>query len=143
MRPDLFKVVIAGVPFVDVLTTVADPSIPLSVGEWTEWGNPNNKKYYEYIKSYSPVDNVKPGAYPSMLVTVGLNDPRVAYWEGHKWVALLRENKTNEEEEPVLIKTDMNSGHFSASDRYKNLAEHAFEMAFALDRLGLADTPAK
>eukprot|EP00658_Telonema_sp_P-2_P046316 TRINITY_DN3444_c0_g1_i2.p1 TRINITY_DN3444_c0_g1~~TRINITY_DN3444_c0_g1_i2.p1 ORF type:complete len:333 (+),score=77.72 TRINITY_DN3444_c0_g1_i2:90-1088(+) len=134
LRPDLFKVAVAGVPFVDVLTTMSDASIPLTTGEWEEWGNPNEAKYYEYMKSYSPYDNLTAQEYPSILVTAGLHDPRVAYWEPAKWVARLRDLKTDNN--PCLFKCDLSSGHFSASDRYKNLRERAFEYSFLLDQLG-------
>jgi oligopeptidase B len=94
LRPDLFKAVVAQVPFVDVVTTILDPSLPLSVMEWEEWGNPNDKTYYDYMKSYSPYDNVKAKDYPALLITAGLNDPRVSYWEPAKWTAKLRDMKT-------------------------------------------------
>ena len=95
-RPDLFKVVVADVPFVDVLTTILDTSLPLTILEWEEWGNPNDPQYYEYIKSYSPYDNVTAKEYPAMLITAGLNDSRVKYWEPAKWTAKLRELKTDD-----------------------------------------------
>lgn len=112
-----------------------DPSIPLTTGEWEEWGNPNEEKYFDYMLSYSPYDNVHKTRYPAMLVTSGLFDPRVAYWEPAKWVAKLRENNENTKE--ILLKMDLSSGHFSASDRYKGLRERSFELAFLLDRLGV------
>ena len=133
MFPGLCKCAVADVPFVDVLNSMSDPSIPLTVTEWEEWGNPNEMKYYEYMASYSPYDNVREQKYPAMLVTAGLNDPRVAYWEASKWVAKLREFKTDSN--PLLLKTDMTSGHFSASDRYKLLKEAAFEYAFIVDQI--------
>jgi oligopeptidase B len=128
------------VPFVDVAVTMRDASIPLTVVEWEEWGNPNEEKYHDYIMSYSPIDNVKEQAYPAMLVTAGLHDPRVAYWEATKWVAKLRDHKNDES--PLLLKVDMDSGHFSASDRYKYLKEIGFNYSFVLDQLGLQG-PAK
>lgn len=134
MFPSLFKCAVADVPFVDVLNTMSDPSIPLTVTEWEEWGNPNESKFYDYIASYSPYDNVSAQKYPAMLVTAGLNDPRVAYWEAAKWVARLRALKTDSN--PLLLKTDLTSGHFSASDRYKLLRETAFEYAFIVDQIG-------
>mmetsp|Transcript_9927 Transcript_9927/g.10031 ORF Transcript_9927/g.10031 Transcript_9927/m.10031 type:complete len:772 (+) Transcript_9927:26-2341(+) len=134
MAPELFKVAVADVPFVDVMNTMSDPTIPLTVTEWEEWGNPNQEKYFDYMLSYSPYDNVKKQTYPSMLVTAGLNDPRVAYWEPAKWVAKLRELKTNKS--PLYFKTDLSTGHFSASDRYKYIRENAFEEAFMLDQIG-------
>lgn len=132
-RPDLFKAVVADVPFVDVLTTILDTSLPLTVLEWEEWGNPNDSKYYNYIKSYSPYDNVVPQDYPAMLITAGLNDSRVKYWEPAKWTAKLRELKTDNN--LLLLKTNMSAGHGGASGRYEHLKEIAFEYAFVLDRL--------
>ena len=136
MRPDLFNVAIAGVPFVDVMTTMCDPSIPLTVVEWEEWGNPNEEKFHDYINSYSPIDNVVEQRYPNILITTGLHDPRVAYWEGMKWCATLREKATSDSG-LILLKTDIEAGHFSASDRYKYLREKAFEYAFLFDCLSL------
>ncbi|GLD98705.1 hypothetical protein PINS_up007422 [Pythium insidiosum] len=133
MRPDLFTAAIAGVPFVDVMNTMSDASIPLTTGEWEEWGNPNEAEYFHYMLSYSPYENVKPQAYPNILVTSGLYDPRVAYWEPTKWVAKLRDVKSDQNE--VLLKMDLSSGHFSASDRYHYLREKAFDLAFLLDQL--------
>lgn len=141
MRPDLFKAVVAHVPFVDAVTTILDTSLPLSSQEWEEWGNPNDKVYYEYMKSYSPYDNVEAKDYPDMLITAGLNDSRVKYWEPAKWTAKLRELKTDNN--ILLLKTNMDAGHGGASDRYESLREQAFEYAFILDRLGLGKlTPA-
>jgi len=137
MRPDLFKVVIAKVPFVDVLNTMLDPSIPLTVIEYDEWGNPNEKDYYFYIKSYSPYDNVEPKEYPNMLVTAGLHDPRVQYWEPAKWVAKLRHTKRDNN--LLLLKTNMSAGHFSYSGRYDYLKDIAFEYAFIFKVLGIEE----
>ena len=137
MRPDLFKVVIAKVPFVDVLNTMLDPSIPLTVIEYDEWGNPNEKDYYFYIKSYSPYDNVEPKEYPNMLVTAGLHDSRVQYWEPAKWVAKLRHNK--KDNNLLLLKTNMSAGHFSYSGRYDYLKDIAFEYAFIFKVLGIEE----
>ncbi|MDP8965465.1 MAG: S9 family peptidase [Cyanobacteriota bacterium] len=134
-RPELFKVVLAAVPFVDVVTTILDTSLPLSALEWEEWGNPNDKTYYDYMKSYSPYDNVKPQDYPNILITAGLNDSRVKYWEPAKWTAKLRELKTDNN--ILLLKTNMGAGHGGASGRYESLKETAFEYAFVLERLGL------
>jgi len=149
LRPDLFKIAVADVPFVDVMNTMCDPSIPLTVTEWEEWGNPNEEKYYQYMSEYSPYDNVGAKSYPFMLITGGLNDPRVAYWEPLKWAARLRargapaaaaaDGGDGRRKNPVLVKIDMDSGHFSASDRYHYLRETAFEMAVVLDQLGAAD----
>lgn len=135
MRPDLFKVVVAHVPFVDVVTTILDESLPLTVMEWEEWGNPNDKTYYDYMKSYSPYDNVEAKNYPHMLIVAGLNDSRVKYWEPAKWTAKLRELKTDNN--ILLLKTNMGAGHGGASGRYERLKEVAFEYAFILERLGL------
>ena len=137
MRPELFEVVVAEVPFVDLINTMLDRSVPLTVIEWEEWGNPHLEKYYNYMKSYSPYDNVGPKAYPHMLITAGLNDPRVAYWEPAKWTAKLRATKTDDN--ILLLKTDMGKGHFSASGRYDYLKEVAFEYAFIFDKLGIRE----
>lgn len=141
LRPDLFGVVVADVPFVDVLSTMLDPSLPLTVLEYDEWGNPNDPRYYRYIKSYSPYDNVVSQNYPTMLVTAGLNDPRVSYWEPAKLVARLRAMKTDDNE--LLLKTQMSAGHFGASGRYEMLKEIAFDYAFVLTRLGVETKPAQ
>ena len=137
LRPDLFGLVMADVPFVDCLNTMLDATLPLTVTEYDEWGNPNEAKYYRYIKSYAPYENVRPQAYPAMLVTGGLNDPRVGFWEPAKWVAKLRRTKTDANE--IVLKTEMGSGHFGASGRYDLLKEIAFEYAFLLSRLGVAE----
>ncbi len=137
MRPDLFKGVIAAVPFVDVVTTMLDESIPLTTGEFDEWGNPKEKEYYEYIKSYSPYDNVDAKAYPNMLVTTGLHDSQVQYWEPAKWVAKLRDMKTDNN--ILLLHTNMDAGHGGASGRFRRHKETAMEYAFLLDLAGLAD----
>jgi oligopeptidase B len=136
MRPDLFKAVLAQVPFLDVLTTMLDPSLPLTVGEYLEWGNPNEKRYYKYIRSYSPYDNLKKRSYPAMLVETSLNDSQVGYWEAAKYVAKLRTLKTDRN--PLLLKTIMEAGHAGASGRYDALKETAFTLAFVLDQMGLA-----
>jgi oligopeptidase B len=135
-RPDLFAGVLALVPFVDVVTTMLDETIPLTVPEYEEWGNPANAEYYEYMKSYSPYDNVRAHAYPPLLVTTGINDTRVAYWEPAKWVARLRETKTDNN--PLLLKTELGAGHHGPSGRYGEWRERAFWYAWALDQLGLA-----
>ncbi len=135
MRPDLFKAVIANVPFVDLINTMMDPSIPLTVIEYEEWGNPNNPQYYDYMRSYSPYDNVKPKNYPNLLVTAGLNDPRVAYWEPAKFTAKLRALKTDKN--LLLLKTNMGAGHGGASGRYDELKDVAFEYAFIFKVLGI------
>jgi oligopeptidase B len=135
LRPDLFHAVVAEVPFVDVLNTMLDPSLPLTVPEYEEWGDPRDPAAYAYMRSYSPYDHVAPKAYPHMLVTGGLNDPRVAYWEPAKWTARLRARKTDRNR--LLLRTNMGAGHAGASGRYDALREVAFKYAFILDVLGL------
>ena len=134
LRPDLWKGIIAAVPFVDVITTMLDESIPLTTGEFDEWGNPKDKTYYDYIKSYSPYDNLKEVEYPNMLVTTGLHDSQVQYWEPAKWVAKLREVKKGDN--LLLLYTDMEAGHGGASGRFKRHRETAMEYAFFLDLAG-------
>ena len=141
MRPDLFKVAIAGVPFVDVVNSMCDPSIPLTTGEWEEWGNPNEAKFFDYMLSYSPYDNVREQPYPNILIPCGLHDPRVAYWEPAKWASKLRTLKTDNND--VLLKTELEAGHFSASDRYKYYREKSFEQSVVLQHLGLIDDDCK
>ena len=133
MRPDLFKAVIAKVAFVDVVTTMSDPTIPLTALEYDEWGNPENIEFYKYMMSYSPYDNIRATTYPHMLITTGLNDPRVAYWEPAKFAARLREMKTDDN--LLLLQTNYASGHAGASGRYDNLKEIAVDYAFLIDRL--------
>jgi oligopeptidase B len=132
-RPDLFSCAVAQVPFVDVVTTMLDETVPLTVTEYEEWGNPNDVEYYEYMKSYSPYDNIRAAVYPAMLVTAGLNDPRVSYWEPAKWVAKLRE--ANQGRRPVLLQTEMSAGHSGPSGRYESWREEAFITAFVLSQL--------
>jgi oligopeptidase B len=139
MAPDLFRCVVAGVPFVDVMVSMCDPSIPLTTGEWLEWGNPNTKKYYEYMNSYSPMENIRQSRKPDVLITAGLHDPRVAYWESAKYAARMRDSCTNEEAR-ILLKTDLSAGHFSATDRYRKFKEVAFEYAFVLDCISSSST---
>ncbi|MBC7160127.1 MAG: S9 family peptidase [Porphyrobacter sp.] len=135
--PELWGAVVAHVPFVDVLATMLDPSLPLTPGEWPEWGNPiEDRAAFELIRSYSPYDNVRAQPYPPMLVTAGLNDPRVTYWEPAKWVARLRELKTNDSE--LLLKTNMGAGHGGKSGRFESLKETAEEFAFILWQMGVA-----
>ncbi len=134
MRPDLWKGIIAAVPFVDVVTTMLDESIPLTTFEFDEWGNPKNKEYYDYMKSYSPYDNVEAKDYPAMLITTGLHDSQVQYWEPAKWVAKLREMKTDKN--PLLMHTNMEAGHGGASGRFRALKETAMQYAFLLDLAG-------
>lgn len=133
--PELYKGVVAQVPFVDVLTTMLDDSIPLTTGEYDEWGNPNEKIYYDYMKSYSPYDNIERKDYPNMLVTTGLHDSQVQYWEPAKWVALLRELKTDDN--ILLLKTDMEVGHGGASGRFASIKETALEFAFIFKLEGI------
>ena len=136
-RPDLYAGIVAQVPFVDALTTILDPSLPLTVMEWEEWGNPvASKEIYGVMKGYAPYDNVSAQPYPRILATAGLNDPRVSYWEPAKWVQRLRERTTGSE--PILLKTEMGAGHGGPSGRYDAWHEEAFTLAFALDSLGLA-----
>ena len=129
-EPNLFNGVVAQVPFVDVVTTMLDEEIPLTTGEFDEWGNPKKKKYYEYMKSYSPYDNVEAKNYPNILITTGLHDSQVQYWEPAKWTAKLRELKTDEN--ILVFKTDMSSGHGGASGRFESLKEDALEYAFLM-----------
>jgi oligopeptidase B len=130
LRPDLFNGVIAAVPFVDVVTTMLDETIPLTTNEYDEWGNPNDQEYYEYMLSYSPYDNVSPQAYPNLLVTTGLHDSQVQYWEPAKWVAKLRDMKTNDK--LLLLHTNMTTGHGGASGRFERYKEIALDYAFLL-----------
>jgi oligopeptidase B len=130
LRPDLYRGMVAQVAFVDVVTTMLDDTIPLTTGEYEEWGNPNEKTYYDYMKSYSPYDNVTQQAYPNLLVTTGLHDSQVQYWEPAKWVAKLRELKTDQN--LVLLHCDMETGHGGASGRFKRLHDIALEYAFLL-----------
>ncbi|HWU42511.1 MAG TPA: prolyl oligopeptidase family serine peptidase, partial [Bdellovibrio sp.] len=130
LRPDFYKSIVAQVPFVDVITTMLDSSIPLTSGEYDEWGNPNEKKYYDYIRSYSPYDNVVDNKYPNVLVTTGFHDSQVQYWEPAKWVAKLREH--NKGNSTILLKTDLESGHGGASGRFDQLKDTALEYTFLL-----------
>lgn len=138
--PELFRVAVLGVPFVDVVPTMIDASIPLTAVEWEEWGCPNEKKYFSYMMEYNPITNVKSAKYPACLLTGGLHDPRVPFWEPAKLAAELRHTCTPRTDRPVCLKMDMGAGHFSASDRYKYLREKAFDFAFLLDQLGLAQS---
>ena len=137
MRPDLWRGIIAGVPFVDVVNTMLDESIPLTTGEFDEWGNPKDKTYYDYMMSYSPYDNVEAKSYPPTLVTTGYWDSQVQYWEPAKWVAKLREMKTDKN--PLLMYCNMDTGHGGASGRFRALRETAMEYAFMLDLAGLGE----
>ena len=132
LRPDLFGGVVAAVPFVDVVTTMLDDSIPLTTSEYDEWGNPNEPDAYDYMLSYSPYDQVEAKAYPSMLVLTSLHDSQVQYWEPAKWVAKLRTYKTDSN--PLLLRCKMEAGHGGVSGRYKRYRETAFQYAFLIDR---------
>jgi oligopeptidase B len=134
MRPDLFRVVVASVPFVDVVTTMLDDTLPLTTNEYDEWGNPNDATFYTYMKSYSPYDNTVPAAYPHLFVTAGLNDPRVSYHEPAKWVARLRAVHSSDAQ--IVLHTNMGAGHGGSSGRFDALREVAMEYAFVLDRIG-------
>lgn len=134
MAPELYNGVVAAVPFVDVVTTMLDDNIPLTTGEYDEWGNPNDKEFYDYMKSYSPYDNIEAKKYPNMLVTTGLHDSQVQYWEPAKWVAKLRNLKTDDH--LLLMHTNMEAGHGGASGRFESLKEVAREYAFLLDLEG-------
>jgi len=137
MQPELYKGMIAAVPFVDVITTMLDESIPLTTGEFDEWGNPNDKEYYEYMLSYSPYDNVEAKDYPALLVTTGLHDSQVQYWEPAKWVAKLRDIKTDQNQ--LLLLTQMDYGHGGASGRFERYKEKALEYAFVFDLIGISE----
>lgn len=137
LRPDLFKGIVAEVPFVDVVTTMLDSSIPLTAGEYDEWGDPNQKQSYDYMLSYSPYDNVERKNYPAMLITAGLHDSQVQYWEPAKWTAKLRELKTDNNR--LLLKTNMDAGHGGASGRFRRHQETAFSYVFVLDLAGIKE----
>jgi oligopeptidase B len=134
MKPGLFGIAIAGVPFVDALNTMLDPTLPLTIAEYDEWGNPQKKRYYDYIKSYSPYDNIAHRNYPHILVMTALNDSRVMFWEPLKWTAKLREYKRNDK--VLLLKTNLKAGHGGASGRYDYIREIAFEYSFIFKILG-------
>lgn len=135
MRPDLFRAVVAEVPFVDAITTMQDPSLPLTVTEWDEWGDPRDPAIYRAIRAYSPYDNVTDQAYPAILATAGLSDSRVQYWEPAKWVLKLRDHTTSDE--PVLLKVEMAAGHAGPSGRYESWRDDAFVLAFVVGILGI------
>ena len=135
LRPELFRAVVAEVPFVDVINTMLDASLPLTAQEWEQWGNPTDSTQYAYMRQYSPYDNVKAVSYPAMLVQVSLNDSQVPYWEGTKLVAKLRVTKTDKN--PLLLKANLGAGHGGASGRYDALREAAFTYAFMLWQMGV------
>jgi oligopeptidase B len=138
LRPDLFKAVVSHVPFVDVLNTMLDASLPLTTSEYIEWGNPNEKAAFDYMKTYSPYDNVAKKDYPAMLVKVSVNDSQVPYWEGAKLVAKLRAMKTDKN--PLLLKVNFGAGHGGASGRYDALRESALDYAFMLWQMGIGNS---
>ena len=140
MRPDLFKAVVAQVPFVDVMNTMLDATLPLTTSEYTEWGNPNEKPAFDYMIKYSPYDNIKAQNYPAILVQISLNDSQVPYWEGAKFAAKLRVKKTDSN--PLLLRTNMGAGHGGSSGRYDALRETAFSYAFMLWQMGLVSSSA-
>jgi len=136
MRPDLCQAAIADVPFVDVVNTLMDESIPRTITEYDEWGSPiDDPRVLEYLRSYSPYENVAPRDYPHMLITTGFSDPRVHYWEPAKWTARLRSLKTDDN--LLLLRTSFRSGHFGPTGRFASLKEFAFELAFIFDVLGI------
>ncbi|MGH8926441.1 MAG: prolyl oligopeptidase family serine peptidase [Acidimicrobiia bacterium] len=132
-RPDLWRAIVAEVPFVDAINTMLDPSLPLTIGEWEEWGNPALEEQFGWIRSYSPYDNTVPAAYPAVLATAGLHDQRVKYWEPAKWVAKLR--TVNAGSERILLKTELGGGHAAPSGRYDAWRDEAFILAFVIDTL--------
>ena len=137
MRPDLFKAAVADVPFVDVINTMLDNSIPLTAIEFEEWGDPRDKEMYDYMLSYSPYDNVSEQNYPHLLVLAGYNDSRVPYWEAAKWTARMRDMKTDSND--LFLKTDMMTGHHASSGRFDYLKDIAFYYAFVLDKLRVTE----
>jgi oligopeptidase B len=137
MNPELYKGVFAAVPFVDVVTTMLDEDIPLTSGEWDEWGNPNEKEFYDYMLSYSPYDNVRRTNYPNILVTTGLHDSQVQYWEPAKWVAKLREYKTDHN--MLVLKTDMAAGHSGKTGRFHRIEDTALYYSFFLGLEGIRE----
>ena len=137
LRPDLFRAVLSQVPFVDVLNTMLDATLPLTVGEYLEWGNPNVQADYDYMKTYCPYTNLAPRAYPAMLVKTSLNDSQVMYWEAAKYVAKLRALGTGDA--ALLLKTNLGAGHGGSSGRYDALRETAFDYAFLLSQFGITE----
>jgi oligopeptidase B len=138
LRPDLFRVVIARVPFVDVINTMLDETLPLTVGEFEEWGNPRIEEQYRYMRQYSPYENIAPRDYPAMLVTSSYNDSQVMYWEPAKYVARLRATRTDTDGDPLLFRIEMDAaGHGGRSGRYDRLRQVAFDYAFLLRQLGV------
>jgi oligopeptidase B len=137
MAPELYNGVLAAVPFVDVVTTMLDAEIPLTSGEWDEWGDPSDKEYYDYMKSYSPYDNVQKMDYPNILVTTSLSDSQVQYWEPAKWVAKLREFKTDDN--ILALKTDMSAGHSGKTGRFRRIEDTSLYYAFFMGLEGIRE----
>jgi oligopeptidase B len=137
LRPDLFAGIVAEVPFVDIVTTMLDPDLPLTITEWEEWGDPQDPDAYARMKAYSPYDNVEARPYPAMFVTTGLNDPRVQYWEPAKWVAKLRAHTTSEN--PIVLRTEMGAGHGGPSGRYDAWRDEATVLAFVCETAGITE----
>ena len=136
MASEKFAVALCGVPFVDVINTMSDESIPLTTGEWEEFGNPNNEKYFNYMESYSPYDNVEKKKYPLIVVTAGLWDYRVQYWEPLKWITKLRHLNRDTDNVMAILKTNMAAGHFSTTDRYEIIKERAWEFSIVCEAIG-------
>ncbi|MGV2432573.1 MAG UNVERIFIED_CONTAM: prolyl oligopeptidase family serine peptidase [Rickettsiaceae bacterium] len=136
MRPELFKAVVTKSPFVDVMNTLLDETLPLTKVSYTEFGNPKDKEFVDYIKSYSPYDNINKAEYPNVLAFAGISDPRVNYWEAAKWIAKLRDYHTNDS--VMLLKMDMDSGHFGSADRFKYLEDYALQFAFIFKVFGIS-----
>ena len=136
MRPELYRAAVAEVPFVDVVTTMADPTLPLTITEWEEWGDPREEPMATYMLSYSPYDHTVATDYPAILITAGLNDPRVSYHEPAKWIAKLRATRTNDA--TLIMRCEMGAGHGGPSGRYDAWKDEAFVLAWTLDVLGVA-----
>jgi oligopeptidase B len=137
MAPELYNGITTRVPFVDVVTTMLDPDIPLTTSEYNEWGNPNDKEFYDYMLAYSPYDQIKAQDYPNILVTTGLHDSQVQYWEPAKWVARMRDRKTDDN--ILVLKTDMNAGHSGKTGRFRSLEDDALYYAFFMSLEGISE----
>ncbi|GMA18968.1 hypothetical protein GCM10025862_09890 [Arsenicicoccus piscis] len=138
LAPDRFRAIHAGVPFVDALNTILRPELPLTVGEWEEWGNPiEDPEVYAYMRGYTPYENIAQRRYPAILASTSLNDTRVFYVEPAKWVAALRDSVVDDPDRPVLLKTEMVAGHGGVSGRYESWKQAAFELAFLMDQVGV------
>jgi len=138
LDPGRFRAAVAEVPFVDVVNTMIDETLPLTIVEWEEWGNPNIEEEYGWIRPYTPYENITTGDYPALLITAGLNDPRVQYWEPAKWTAKLRTLPIGDR--PLLLKTEMGAGHFARSGRYDVWRDEAFVLAFILDEIAASES---